>query len=132
MKLKELLRTLFEYFDDTEDPVDEPVYDPVHIAGMFVITLFGISILFWLLWSLLVFGGGLQAKVVPFIQVVFTSKTWADFGYVGYPYEMGVFEGWITNVIALLFSMGVIAVIWYLYTIITKTGEQHRYEDPVQ
>lgn len=91
-----------DVFSDEEDP-DEPIYDPVHIASMLVLTLFGISILFWLFWSLLVYKGGLVGKIIPFLSVIFTSKTLADFGYEGYPYEMGIFDGWITNVAALLF-----------------------------
>jgi hypothetical protein len=53
------------------------------------------------LWSLLVCEGGLFIKVVPFLEVVFTSKTLKDFGYLGYPYELGLFEGWVVNVVAL-------------------------------
>ena len=91
-----------DIFSDEEDP-NEPIYDPVHIASMIVLTLFGISILFWLFWSLLIYKGGLVSKIIPFLSVFFTSKTLADFGYEGYPYEMGIFDGWITNVAALLF-----------------------------
>ncbi|MDO8733543.1 MAG: hypothetical protein Q7K21_00095 [Elusimicrobiota bacterium] len=91
-----------DIFSDEEDP-NEPICDPVHIASMIVLTLFGISILFWLFWSLLVYKGGLVSKIIPFLSVIFTSKTLADFGYEGYPYEMGIFDGWITNVASLLF-----------------------------
>ena len=91
-----------DVFSDEEDP-NEPIYDPVHIASMLVLTLFGISILFWLFWSLLVYKGGLVSKIIPFLSVIFTSKTLADFGYEGYPYEMGIFDGWLTNIAALLF-----------------------------
>ena len=91
-----------DIFSDEEDP-NEPIYDPVHIASMIVLTLFGISILSWLFWSLLIYKGGLVSKIIPFLSVIFTSKTLADFGYEGYPYEMGIFDGWITNVAALLF-----------------------------
>jgi hypothetical protein len=112
MNLKNILNYLDKVFDDTENP-EEPKYDPVHVGGMIVLSLLGISVLFWLLWSLLVFGGGIQAKVVPFLKIVFTSATAADFGYVGYPFEMGVFEGWPTNVIALVISI-------VLFVMITK------------
>ena len=91
-----------DIFSDEENP-DEPIYSPVHIASMIVLTLFGISILFWLFWSLLVYGGGIVSKIIPFLDVLFTSKTLVDFGYEGYPYEMGIFDGWIANVVALLF-----------------------------
>ncbi|MDD5687723.1 MAG: hypothetical protein PHE88_07835 [Elusimicrobia bacterium] len=104
--MKEFLKKTWLYlqsiFSDEEDP-NEPIYDPVHIASMVVLTLFGITILFWLFWSLLVYKGGLIEKVLPFLSVIFTSKTLASYGYEGYPYEMGIFDGWITNVVALLF-----------------------------
>ncbi|MBN1824320.1 MAG: hypothetical protein JW803_08380 [Endomicrobiales bacterium] len=103
-----------EFFLDIEDPA-EPKYDPVHVAGMIVIVLLANTVLFWLLWSLLVFGGGIQAKVLPFLAVLFTSKTAGDFGYVGYPYEMGVFEGWVTNVVALALAVFVLWAFWYAY-----------------
>lgn len=102
MMIKKIWLWIQDIFSDEEDP-NEPIYDPVHIASMLVLTLFGISILFWLFWSLLVYKGGLVSKIIPFSSVIFTSKTLADFGYEGYPYEMGIFDGWLTNVAALLF-----------------------------
>jgi hypothetical protein len=112
--MKKFIAAVLDFFSDADRP-DEPGYDPAHVAAMIVIVLFSLNVLFWLLWSLLVFGGGIQAKVVPFLQVLFTAKTAADFGYVGYPYELGVFEGWPTNVIALIFLAAVVAAIWYVF-----------------
>lgn len=103
--MKKLWLWIMDIFSDEENP-EEPIYDPMHIASMIVLTLFGISILFWLFWALLVFRGGLLSKVIPFLSVVFTSKTLADYGYEGYPYEMGVFDGWITNIIAFAILCG--------------------------
>lgn len=85
-----------------EDQPGETGYDPVHIAGMIVLTLFGITIFFWLFWSLLVYEGGLFEKIVPVISVIFTGKTFLDYGYYGL-FDAGVFEGWITNITSLLF-----------------------------
>ena len=99
--MKNIFLEIKNFFSDIEDPA-EPRYDPVHIGAMIVFVLFANTILFWLLWALLVFGGGLQAKIVPVIQIIFTNKTAHDFGYIGYPYAMGVFEGWITNVVAFI------------------------------
>lgn len=112
--LKKILNWIEETFDDKENP-EEPGYDPAHIGIMIVAVLFGITILFWLLWSLLVFGGGLQTKIIPFLKLVFTGKTAADFGYVGYPYEMGVFDGWPTNVTAMIFTILLLCAIWYIF-----------------
>ncbi|MFH0947816.1 MAG: hypothetical protein V1833_02310 [Elusimicrobiota bacterium] len=105
-----------DIFSDEEDP-NEPIYAPVHIASMIVLTLFGISILFWLFWSLLVYKGGIVSKIIPFLSVLFTSKTLADFGYEGYPYEMGIFDGWITNVVALLFLC---FLVWRVVKVLKK------------
>jgi uncharacterized membrane protein len=98
--------------DDTTDPI---VYDPVHVAAVVVGCLFALGILFWDLWALLVFEGGLFTKVVPFFQVILTSKTLKDFGYEGYPYALGIFEGWIVNLAALLIGLTFLAGIgWVL------------------
>lgn len=92
--------------DDTTDPI---VYDPVHVAAVVVGCLFALGILFWDLWALLVFEGGLLTKGVPFFQVLFTSKTLKDFGYEGSPYALGIFEGWIVNLAALLTALALVA-----------------------
>ena len=113
-----------------------PHYDPAHIGAMIVIVIFALTLLFWLLWSLLVFGGGIQSKVIPILQMIVSSKKASDFGYVGYPYEMGMFEGWVTNVIAFGFLVLVIIGVWYIFKIQTdkerisktlsgKTNEDH-------
>ncbi|MFH1368358.1 MAG: hypothetical protein ABII64_04440 [Elusimicrobiota bacterium] len=124
-KLTKLFSNFKDYFSDKED-VNEPGYDPVHIGGMIVLVLFGMTVLFWLLWALLVFGGGIQAKIMPFIELVFTPKTAADFGYVGYPYEMGVFEGWPTNLVALVFTVSIIIAIWFVFKQDSNANTKHK------
>ena len=54
---------------DGEDPTDPagPEYDPVHVAAILVGSLFALGTLYWLLWSLLVCGGGLFTKVGPLL-----------------------------------------------------------------
>lgn len=123
MNFTKLLNALLAYVSDEEDP-DEPAYDPLHVAAMIVCVLVAMNLLFWLLWALLVFGGGIQAKILPALQVLFTAKTPADFGYVGYPYDLGVFDGWVTNVVALLFLIAVIAGIHRAAAVITKRGKR--------
>ena len=102
-----------------EDDVtgDELEYDPAHIGAMIVLTLLGISVLFWLFWSLLVFKGGLLEKVLPFFLVLFTAKSFSDFGYE-YRHEQGCFEGWVTNFTALIFLF---FLIWGGWSIFEKT-----------
>jgi len=117
--IKKIWLKFLDIFSDKEDQ-NEPVYDPVHIASMIVLTLFGISILFWLFWSLLVYKGGLLTKVIPFLSVIFTSKTLVSYGYVGYPYEMGIFDGWITNVVAFLFLC---FIVWHVVKILRRKNE---------
>ena len=65
--MNKFITDIADFFSDKED-LDEPRYDPVHIGAMIVLVLFVNTVIFWLLWSLLVFGGGLQAKVIPFLQ----------------------------------------------------------------
>src|SRR3989339_1874086 len=109
--MKKTVAWISDFFADHDDP-QEPHYDPAHLGATVVVTIFAIAVLFWLLWALLVFGGGIQAKLAPALQVLTHAKTPADFGYVGYPYAMGVFEGWPTNVAALLITIALIVALW--------------------
>lgn len=112
-RLKDLWQEMIGYFSDREDP-NEPFYDPVHLAGMIVIVIFTLGVLFWLLWTLLVFGGGFFRKVAPAFQVLFTEKKLTDFGWVGYPYELGVFDGFVANILALVLTVALIIGIWWI------------------
>ena len=105
------LKNLRMLFSDQED---QPIYDPLHLAGMIVIVIFSLGVLFWLLWTLLVFGGGLPRKIVPAFQVIFTEKKLMDFGWVGYPYELGIFEGFIPNILALVLTAALIVGVWWI------------------
>ena len=111
--LKKSWGWLLDLVEGEDDP-NEVVYDPVHIGGVIVGSLCAMGVLFWLLWSLFVCEGGLFAKVGPFFQVLFTSKTLHDFGYEGYPYELGVFEGWIVNLTALVLSVALLCGVWWV------------------
>ena len=103
-----------DLFSDEEDPA-EPVYDPVHLGGALIVTMVGIGCLYWLLWTLMVYEGGLFAKVSAAAQVVFTAKTVRDFGYEGGPHAMGAFEGWLGNTAALLLTAALAAALYRLY-----------------
>ncbi len=93
----------------------EPVYDPVHVAAVFVGCMLALGVLFWVLWGLLVCEGGLFTKILPFLQVVFTSRTLKDFGYEGSPYALGIFEGWIVNLSSLGIGLGLLAGGWRVF-----------------
>lgn len=96
MSLKTLLRTL-----DADDDPNEPAYDPVHLGMTLILVLVAIGALYWMLWTLLVYGGGLVRKIGPGLEVALRLKSPADFGYRG-PWDRGVFEGWLGNVGALI------------------------------
>lgn len=113
MNLKKAWSALTHLLDE-EDPATELIYDPVDVGAVIVGTLAGVGILYWLLWSLLVCEGGLFGKVIPFLQVVFTGKTLQDFGYEGYPYELGLFEGWVVNVVALVAAAALLYGVWWV------------------
>ncbi|OGR86143.1 MAG: hypothetical protein A3A86_03115 [Elusimicrobia bacterium RIFCSPLOWO2_01_FULL_60_11] len=111
--LKKLWMGTMDLFSDREEP-DEPFYDPVHLAGVITAVLFSFGAVFWLLWTLLVFGGGLPRKIGPAFQVLFTDKKLSDFGWVGYPYELGVFEGFAANLMALVLTIALITGLWWI------------------
>ncbi|MDI6756572.1 MAG: hypothetical protein QME32_00955 [Endomicrobiia bacterium] len=87
----------------------------VYLAGNVVLTLFFMNLFFWLFWTLLVYKGGIFVKFVPALEALFTSKTVADFGYEGYPYEMGVFDGWPENLVALALTMAFVELCRRIY-----------------
>ena len=87
----------------------------VYLASNVVLTLFFMNIFFWLLWTLLVYKGGIFVKVIPILSVIFTSKTPRDFGYQGWPYEPGVFDGLPENFIALVLLIAFVVFCWRVY-----------------
>ena len=45
-----------------EDDAKEPAFDPVHLGAVCIVCLVVTGLLYWLLWTLLVYEGGLFAK----------------------------------------------------------------------
>lgn len=123
------LRTLYDrfsdLFSDEEDP-NEPVYDPVHVGGVIVVTLAAMGCLYWLLWTLLVYEGGIFLKLYALGQILFTPKALRDLGYEGYPYALGAFEGTIGNLGALLLCVVVAAALNRLYRRAAISHARHR------
>lgn len=113
------------YFSDEEDP-NEAIYDPAHFASMIILVIFSTGVLFWLLWTLLVFEGGIFQKIIPALRVGFTSKTLQDFGWLGYPYEMGIFSGFIGNGIALILTIALVVAIWWVFKDLPKLKEKEK------
>ena len=95
-------RTLYGRFIALfEDPADdEPAYDPVHLGVVSVASLVVIGLLYWLLWTLLVYEGGIFSKAAA----LFSSTRDAD-----------AFEGWIGNVAALLIAAALVTALHRLY-----------------
>lgn len=98
-RLLRSLKKAAEALDADDDP-SEPAYDPVHLGMTLILVLVAIGALYWLLWTLLVYEGGLFRKIGPGVQVLLRLKTPADFGYRG-PWDRGLFEGWVGNLGAL-------------------------------
>ena len=111
--MKRALAWLDWLFDDTEDP-EEPVYDPAQLGGAVLITFTAMGLLYWLLWTLLVFEGGFFSKIGPALGILLTSKTLRDYGYEG-PWNRGAFEGWFGNSCAFVFAVAIIAALAVLY-----------------
>ena len=115
-RIKQAWGSFLDLFED-DPPSDEPVYDPVHVAGIVVGCLTLLGVFYWILWALLVCEGGIFTKIIPFFQVLFTSKTLQDFGYKGYPYQLGIFEGWIINVAALVLLAAGCILMWWIFDV---------------
>ena len=49
-------------FEDKDDPA-EPHYDPIHLATVLVASQVVIGALYWLLWTLFVYEGGVTARL---------------------------------------------------------------------
>lgn len=104
----------FEYFlSDKEDP-DEPHFDPVHLGGAIIITLAALGCLYWLVWTLLVYEGGLFMKLYALGRLA-AGASLKDLGWEGYPYAMGDLEGILGNFGALILSIVVVVACRRLY-----------------
>lgn len=110
----ELWRRWEALFDDREDP-DEPRYDPVHLATVLVACQVVAGALFWLLWTLLVYEGGLPRKVVALVTRVVDpaadTHMLRDAGPFGGPGHTTVFEGLFANLAALALTIGLVAAL---------------------
>jgi len=114
MKQKKISAVFSYLFNDEEDP-KEIGYDPSHLGATIIVSLIGLGALYWLLWTLLVFEGGIFRKISAAASVLFTAKTLADVGYVGSPYQMGELEGWVGNAAALVLTAALIYAAGHAY-----------------
>lgn len=93
------LRAAVESLDD-EPPAGTPLYDPVHVGGVLVSVLAAVGALYWLLWTLLVYEGGVFLKLAALLRLA-GGASLAELGYEG-PWNRGPFEGWAGTVGAAL------------------------------
>ncbi|HAM35590.1 MAG TPA: hypothetical protein DEB40_02155 [Elusimicrobia bacterium] len=113
---------LIDLFGD-DDP-NEPFYDPVHLGAVAIVCMVIIGSLYWLLWTLLVYEGGLFPKLGAVWAILAHGKTPRDFGYEAAPYAMGVFAGWMANAAALLICLFALALLWRLYRAASQAQTQ--------
>ena len=83
-----------------ESSVAIPAQDGSVFIEIFFGVYIGVYFLFWLNWSAWIYGGGLIPKAAAVLRIIAGQKTVADFGYLGAPYALGVFEGWAVNLAA--------------------------------
>lgn len=111
MSARALWRRWVGLFEDVEGG-DEPRYDPVHLATVLIVCMVVIGALYWLLWTLFVYEGGLPSKVGPFLAVLIRAKTLKEYGWLGTPDHQGLFEGWLANLVALVLCAAVVALLF--------------------
>lgn len=106
----ELWRRWVALFED--DGADEPRYEPVHLAAVVIGCQVAAGALFWLLWTLFVYEGGLPGKIAPFLSVALGRRPASDFGWFGAPDRQGAFEGWLANIAALAIALFVVGALY--------------------
>lgn len=114
MKAPALWKRWNALFDDKEDPA-EPRYDPVHLATVLIVCQVVAGALFWLLWTLLVYEGGLPRKVgalfTRWSDPTAETHMLRDAGAFGGPGHGNVYEGLAANLAALVLFGVVIAAL---------------------
>jgi len=98
-------------FEDDDDP-RAPRFDPVHLAVVLVACQVALGALYWLLWTLFVYEGGLPSKALPFLSVLTGVRSGRDYGWLGTPDNQGIFEGWLANLVALLLCALIVALLF--------------------
>lgn len=111
MTQRSIWRRWVGLFEDSDDP-RTPHFDPIHIAVVLVATQVVIGALYWLLWTLFVYEGGLPAKIAPFLSVLIGARSLRDYGWLGTPDHQGLFEGWLANLAAFILSALVVALLF--------------------
>lgn len=101
----ERLRSVVESLDD-EPAEGTPLYDPVDVGGVLVSVLAALGALYWLLWTALVYEGGVFRKAGALLRLLGGTPA-SELGYEG-PWNRGAFEGWLGNAAAALLALGLL------------------------
>ena len=109
-KAASYLRDFIALFDADDDP-EEPFYDPVHLGGVLIGVLVAVGGLYWLLWTCLVYEGGLFLKIGAALRFIAQPHKPAPM----LPGPVSVFEGWFGNFCALAVILLVLAALHRLY-----------------
>lgn len=113
------IKRLEDFFGD--DP-HEPEFDPADLASVLIVVMVVMGALYWLLWTLLVYEGGIFSKLAAVFHILAGSRKLSDFGYLG-SYEQGLFEGWLGNLGALILTVVIVAALHRLYQEAAKRHE---------
>jgi hypothetical protein len=99
-------RNIWESWIDlfSDDDASAPSYDPAHLGAVAVVCLAVIGALYWLLWTLLVYEGGLFLKL-RLIAAAGLGQRLPEDGLAG----------WLGNVIALCLSAVIVIALRRVY-----------------
>ncbi len=112
-KLLSRLKKAADWLDAPDDP-KLAAYDPVHLGAVLIVNFVVVGLLYWLLWTLLVYEGGIFSKFKPLLELCFGGKTLAELGYRG-SYDQGAFDGWRGNLVALILTAAAVVALHSLY-----------------
>jgi hypothetical protein len=93
----------------------EPEYDPAMFATMILLVILTAGVLFWLLWTALVYQGGIFAKIQALWWVLSGKKSWAELVSPDWPIAAGIFSGWLANVVAVMIILASIILLYRFY-----------------
>jgi len=110
--MKNLQEKLKNIFTEKED---EPQYDPQMFGAMVVGVIFTAGLLFWILWTALVYQGGIFGKISVLWLVLSGQKKWSELVPAGLPVSVSVFSGWLANLVATIVIFAIVAFLYYFY-----------------
>ena len=125
--MRKILKLLEDLFGEDENKKADStaVIDEFYFAATVIIDIVILAVLFWLLWSILVYGGGIFPKIKALFEIIFYKKSFKDFGWNFYPYDIGVFTGFVTNIIGIvLLCFFIISLSKIMHKLIKKLSKE--------